>query len=201
MPEGRAHGTILIGIKGDTIVTTLLQEAFAKAAALPTAEQEVLAARLLAELTEEDEFHRAIAAPGERLKDLARQTRVEHHAGNTQRLDQGVDEVFDDLKQRPMNADQLREIFHALVTEWKAGRGHSSKLKDLAMHAAYQRIIGMGESAVPLLLEELETRPDHWAWALRAITGVDPVPDASRGKLQPTAEAWIKWGRENGYEW
>ena len=69
------------------------------------------------------------------------------------------------------------------------------------MHPAYQRIIGMGESAIPLLLEELDARPDHWAWALRAITGVDPVPDASRGKLRPTADAWVKWGRDNGYEW
>lgn len=36
-------------------MTTLLQEAFAKAAALPPAEQEVLAARLLAELAEEQQ--------------------------------------------------------------------------------------------------------------------------------------------------
>jgi hypothetical protein len=76
-----------LSCKGDTIVTTLLQEAFAKAAALPPAEQEVLAARLLAELTEEDEFDRAIAASGEKLRALARQALAEHRAGNTQRLD------------------------------------------------------------------------------------------------------------------
>jgi hypothetical protein len=68
-------------------VTTLLQEAFAKAAALPPAEQEVLAARLLAELTEEDEFDRAIAASGENLKALARQALADHRAGKTQPLD------------------------------------------------------------------------------------------------------------------
>ena len=68
-------------------MTTLLQEAFAKAAALPPAEQEVLAARVLAELGEEDEFDRAIAASGEKLAGLARQAIAEHRAGHTQKLD------------------------------------------------------------------------------------------------------------------
>ena len=68
-------------------MTTLLQEAFAKAAALPPAEQEVLAARLLAELAEEDEFDRAIAASGEELAGLARQALADHRAGRTQKLD------------------------------------------------------------------------------------------------------------------
>ncbi len=68
-------------------MTTLLQEAFAKAAALPPAEQDLLAARLLAELAEEHEFDRAIAASGEKLAGLARQALAEHRAGQTQALD------------------------------------------------------------------------------------------------------------------
>jgi len=36
-----------------------------------------------------------------------------------------------------------RAKFGKLVSEWKAGRGHSSKIKDLVMHTAYQQIIGM----------------------------------------------------------
>ena len=42
-------------------MTTLLQQAFAEAAKLPQAEQDLLAARLLAELAAEDDFDRAIA--------------------------------------------------------------------------------------------------------------------------------------------
>ena len=51
------------------------------------------------------------------------------------------------------------------------------------MSPSYQRIIGLGSAVVPLLLRELERQPDHWFWALKAITGADPVPAASRGKL------------------
>jgi hypothetical protein len=68
-------------------VTSLLQEAFAKAAALPPAEQDVLASRLLAELAEEDEFDRAIAASSDKLARLAREALAEHRAGLTEELD------------------------------------------------------------------------------------------------------------------
>ena len=42
-------------------MTTLLQQAFDEAAKLPAEQQDLLAARLLAELAAEDEFDRAIA--------------------------------------------------------------------------------------------------------------------------------------------
>jgi len=89
--------------------------------------------------------------------------------------------------------------FQRLVGAWKAERGHSSKVTELAMHPAYQQIIGMGKDAIPLLLEEMKERPDHWDWALRAITGIDPVPREAWGKLGEIAAAWIHWGRVQGY--
>jgi hypothetical protein len=67
------------------------------------------------------------------------------------------------------------------------------------MHPAYQQIIGMGMEVVPLLLGELARELDHWFWALKAITGVDPVSPASRGKMREMAEAWFHWGRQQGY--
>ncbi len=67
------------------------------------------------------------------------------------------------------------------------------------MHPAYQRIIGMGETAIPLILEEMRCCPSQWTWALRAITGADPVPKESRGKLKEMTAAWVEWGIEKGY--
>ena len=48
-------------------MTKLLERVFAEAGKLPAAEQDVLASRLLAELGEEDEFDRAIAASADKL--------------------------------------------------------------------------------------------------------------------------------------
>lgn len=67
------------------------------------------------------------------------------------------------------------------------------------MHPAYQQIIGLGPDVVPLLLAELEGHPDHWFWALHAITREDPVPSESRGKIKAMAQAWLDWGKRHGY--
>ena len=95
--------------------------------------------------------------------------------------------------------ETIRQRFDNLAAVWKADRGHSSMLTELVIHPAYQQIIGMGEPAVPLLLEEMRARPDHWDWALRSITGSDPVPRESWGKLREIAAAWVAWGKERGY--
>jgi len=68
-------------------MTERLQEAFAKASELPPAEQDVLASRLLAELAEEDEFDRAIAASSDKLARVAREALAEYRAGRTEELD------------------------------------------------------------------------------------------------------------------
>ena len=65
----------------------------------------------------------------------------------------------------------------------------------MATHPAYQQIIGMGKEAIPLILEELQREEDHWFWALKAITGEDPVPGKDWGKIQAMRAAWLAWGR------
>jgi hypothetical protein len=59
-----------------------------------------------------------------------------------------------------------------------------------------QRIIAMGWAVVPLLLKELRRQPDHWLWALQAITGEEPARGAET--LQAAARAWLDWGRKRG---
>lgn len=89
--------------------------------------------------------------------------------------------------------------FRQLAAEWRAELSASSDLTVLVMHPAYQQIIGMGKQAIPFLLRELEQAPDHWFWALKAISGEDPVPQRSKGKLREMAAAWIEWGRRSGF--
>ena len=69
----------------------------------------------------------------------------------------------------------------------------------MCSHPAYQQIVGMGDKAIPLILRELEQAPDHWFWALKAITGVNPVPREERADIKAMAKHWLEWGREEGY--
>jgi hypothetical protein len=74
-----------------------------------------------------------------------------------------------------------------------------SSITAKAMHPAYQQIIGMGPAAIPLILRDLQRRPDHWFWALTAMTGEDPVPPEDAGDMRKMAEAWIQLGRARGH--
>jgi hypothetical protein len=93
-------------------------------------------------------------------------------------------------------AESHKEEFSRLVRDWKQTRGHTSSAAKLATHPSYQKIIAMGQVAVPLILQELEREPDHWFLALRAITGTDPVPEEARGKIDEMTRAWLVWGAD-----
>lgn len=86
--------------------------------------------------------------------------------------------------------------FRGLVARWKEATGHFSSPNDIAIHPAYQQIIGMGPDALPLIFQELRDRGGNWYWALKAITGEDPVPETDRGKVQLMKRAWLKWAED-----
>ncbi len=98
-------------------------------------------------------------------------------------------------------AQNETDKFRALAEWWREDTRFTSSLTELVLHPAYQRIIGMGQTALPLLLRELERQPDHWFWALTAITGGDPVRPEQRGKVKEMAWAWIQWAKEQGLSW
>ena len=96
-------------------------------------------------------------------------------------------------------AGGLPAKFQELVEIWRRDTMFLSFMQQRALHPAYQRIIGMGLAAVPLILEELQREPNQWFWALEAITEENPVPPESAGDVRRMARAWIDWGRQRGY--
>ncbi len=95
------------------------------------------------------------------------------------------------------NIDCLTK-FCDLKNQWEADTAKLSSITDIAMHPAYQQIIGMGQDAIPLILAEMKSRPGHWFWALKSITGEDPVLPAQRGRVKEMTKAWLNWGIEQG---
>ena len=106
--------------------------------------------------------------------------------------------------QAPPTASALREEarqthpeFAALAERWRRETRFSSSLDEKILHTAYQSIIAMGKSAAPLVLLELESHHGHWFWALRFMTGEDPVPEGSN--MAQARKVWLDWGREKGF--
>jgi hypothetical protein len=99
------------------------------------------------------------------------------------------------IELRP-KANSLRVEFDALSKKWQRETRHLPQIAKAIAHPSYLRIIGMGEAAVPLLLEALRDRPAPWFTALRAITNIEP---ARLGDNPAQArEAWLAWGVEEG---
>jgi len=100
-----------------------------------------------------------------------------------------------------LTRQSLEREFLDLAETWISDHGYTSSLTELVLNPAYQRIISLGPRVVPLILRELECRPDHWFWALTVITRANPVKPEDRGNLKKMSDTWLQWGREQGYRW
>ncbi len=87
--------------------------------------------------------------------------------------------------------------FHTLAAQWHNETDHLSSMTLKTTHPAYQRIVSMGAAVLPLLLQELQQRPDYWFRALADITGENPVPAGS--KFEQARTIWLEWGRQRGH--
>src|SRR5437879_5649694 len=81
--------------------------------------------------------------------------------------------------------------FRALAEQWRRDTQLTSSYDDLVFHPAYQQIIGMGRSAVPLLVRELKRRRAPWFWALFCILGENPVRDEDAGDFAAMRSTWL----------
>lgn len=101
-------------------------------------------------------------------------------------------------EQQRLTVEEQR--FKRLAKTWKAETELVSKVTQRILHPAYQKIIGMGTAAIPLILKDLaDNGPDDWFWALTAITEHNPITKKVAGNMAAMTEAWLQWGRKAGY--
>lgn len=91
-----------------------------------------------------------------------------------------------------------RSDFDTLVAQWREDATYESMTYRVAMGPAYQEMIGMGRTALPLILARLTTdQSPHWLWALRAISREDPAEATT--DVGSAVKAWLEWGQSKGY--
>lgn len=103
---------------------------------------------------------------------------------------------------REVSNDEL--LFSSLREQWYKERGVTSFVTDMVNCPSYQRIIGMGKDALPLIFAQLKREgdePDHWFEALEAITGEDPIPEDAYGDMVKMARAWLALDEEKNGVW
>jgi hypothetical protein len=97
-----------------------------------------------------------------------------------------------------------KDRFQRLARAWREERSVRSSITEIAALVPYQKIIAMGEPAIPLILSQLESEgdePDQWFWALAVLSDANPVPPEARGNVRAMAHSWIEWGKRTGYAW
>jgi hypothetical protein len=97
---------------------------------------------------------------------------------------------------RAETASELEQIFNGLVKNWKEATGGYSVTTRRYAHPSYQAILVLKEDVVPLILRELQQRPDWWFEALRALTKENPV--TAGATFEEAVNAWIEWGKRSG---
>src|ERR1051325_7970836 len=98
------------------------------------------------------------------------------------------------------SAETVQDRFRRLESLWDAETGYLSDPTEIINHRAFQEIISLGDAVVPLMMHDLQERPRLWVWALPEITGADPVPASDRGNVAKMSAAWLRWGKEHGYQ-
>ena len=108
-------------------------------------------------------------------------------------------QVVDDFPQTVTGSSSIEAEFNRLADAWHRDTAFLSSVADIVLDPSYQRIIGLGYAAVPLMLRQLRQGPDHWYWALAAITNENPAQDAPEGDIAAICQSWLDWGMRRGY--
>ncbi len=97
---------------------------------------------------------------------------------------------------------ELETIFNGLAQNWiEATRSYSLNMRRYA-HPTYQALMHtLGKEdvkdVVPLILRELQQRPDVWFEALKVLTKHNPAREAK--SFDETVRAWLEWGKAEKY--
>jgi type I restriction enzyme M protein len=141
----------------------------------------------------------AIGLPVIRSMELQEQAYIEQEISRMELANIGgyPIEVSADATRTAKRTAVLEVDFRKHVEQWRNDTAHLSSISKAVTHPSYLRIIGMGPTVLPLLLNELKTNPDHWLVALHAITGETPATPEST--FTEAVGAWLKWGQQQGY--
>ena len=91
----------------------------------------------------------------------------------------------------------LEEEFRILAAQWRNETRILSSIQSKVFNSKYQRIMGMGKAALPLIFNDLLNNGGQWYWALECITGDNPAVNAAN--IQEAKKAWLQYADRHGY--
>jgi hypothetical protein len=136
-----------------------------------------------------ENFYSSVASSIEMLNSPHSLVRFEHLKPDIKPID-----VSEESESKSTDKSELETIFKGLVKAWKEGTAGCSITTRRYAHGSYQAILVLGPDVVPLILRELQNRPDWWFEALKALTKKDPTNPTDN--FHDAVKAWLRWGAE-----
>jgi hypothetical protein len=112
----------------------------------------------------------------------------------TQTISEPIQKYFAIIGSQSMDFPSTKDKFDALVAAWHEHQIGSARLD--FQHSSYHQIIGMGWAAVPYLIERMCAKEPGWMYAVKCITGEQPVPADVRGDA--AIQLWLDWAKAKG---
>lgn len=94
-------------------------------------------------------------------------------------------------------APDFNSEFYRRLRKWRFDTLTISSADEILNHDDFRAIVGMGERAIPFIINELLVRPDLLVAALTLITRENPVDPSKAGDIQAMSQAWIDWYEQN----
>ena len=107
----------------------------------------------------------------------------------------GYNQYADEIDIQPADHERFLE----LADQWENETVLLSRTDLATKHPAYREILDMGQLAIPLILERMQSHSGHWIQALCDITGADPVDVSDYGNIDAMEASWHEWGKTNGF--
>jgi hypothetical protein len=85
----------------------------------------------------------------------------------------------------------LKNNFEKYLVQWKKNTQFYSISNQIVQDVYFQKIISMGESAVPLILNEIKNKPSTLVWALNIIYQ-KKITDKQNATIEEACKLWVK---------
>lgn len=85
----------------------------------------------------------------------------------------------------------IKERFLKLKKDWIDKTLFSSSIVDIVEDPSFQKILQMGEKAIPLIIDDIEKEPSSLVWALNIICKAT-LKTNSRLTVSDACKVWVK---------
>ncbi len=108
--------------------------------------------------------------------------------------------AFSSSNTKMLSSDSIESVFESLKNSWVRSTRFKNSLSEINDDKSLLSIIDLGPIVVPMILKDLRDSPKHWFYALRVLTGSNPIKKNEAGNLVKMQTAWLSWAAKKGID-